>query len=65
VHRRNVLETSGESTGEGSAEGESEGEREGKRNKPEATKMTYKKKIVFISHVHKKRKEKSQTELKR
>lgn len=27
--------------------------------------MAYKKKIVFISHVHKKRKEKSQTELKR
>lgn len=37
-----------ESTGERSAEGERERKGEGRRNKPEATKMTYKKKKLFL-----------------
>lgn len=65
-NKRNILETSSRiHWREKRWGGEREREGEGRRNKPEATKMTYKKKIVFISHVHKKRKEKSQTELKR
>lgn len=56
-----------ESTGERSAEGERERKGEGRRNKPEATKMTYKKKkkICFYFSCAQKEKGKSQTELKR
>lgn len=60
----NILETSRGVQLRGKHWGGEKERREWRRNKPEATKMTYKKKIVFISHVHKKGKEKSQTELK-
>lgn len=56
-----------ESTGERSAEGERERKGEGRRNKPEATKMTYKKKnlFLFLMCTKRERKESNRTEAMR